>query len=65
MDLNLKDKVALVTGAGGNGIGTAVCMELAREGASVVANDIDQPQAERVATQLRPRASGQYPLMPM
>ena len=53
MDLNLKDKVALVTGAGGNGIGTAVCTELAREGASVVANDIDRSQAERAATQLR------------
>ena len=35
MDLNLKDKVAIVTGAGGNGIGTTVCLELAREGAHV------------------------------
>ncbi len=51
--MNLKDKVAIVTGAGGNGIGTAVCMELAHEGAYVVANDIDQSQAEKVAAQLR------------
>ena len=32
MDLRLKDKVAVVTGAGGNAMGTGVCLELAREG---------------------------------
>ncbi len=48
MDLNLKDKVAIVTGAGGNGIGTTVCLELAREGCCVVANDIDRAWADRV-----------------
>lgn len=53
MDLNLRDKVAIVTGAGGNGIGTSVCMELAHEGACVVANDINQSQAEKVAAQVR------------
>ena len=53
MDLDLKDKVAIVTGAGGNGIGTTVCLELAREGAHVVANDIDRPWADRVAKQAR------------
>jgi NAD(P)-dependent dehydrogenase (short-subunit alcohol dehydrogenase family) len=42
MDLNLKGKVAIVTGAGGGGIGTSVSYELAREGANVVANDIDR-----------------------
>jgi NAD(P)-dependent dehydrogenase (short-subunit alcohol dehydrogenase family) len=52
MDLNLKDKVAIVTGAGGNGIGTAVCLELAREGAHVVANDIDRSWADRVAKEV-------------
>ncbi|OGO03051.1 MAG: hypothetical protein A2Y72_00410 [Chloroflexi bacterium RBG_13_53_26] len=53
MDLNLKDKVAIVTGAGGNGIGTAVCMGLAHEGASVVANDVDRSRADSIAKQLR------------
>lgn len=52
MDLNLKDKVAIVTGAGGNGIGTAVCLELAREGAHVVTNDIDRSWADKVAKQV-------------
>ncbi len=52
MDLNLKDKVAIVTGAGGNGIGTNVCLELAREGAHVVTNDIDRSWADKVAKQV-------------
>ena len=52
MDLNLKGKVAIVTGAGGGGIGTSVSLELAREGALVVANDIDRGWADRVAKQV-------------
>jgi 3-oxoacyl-[acyl-carrier protein] reductase len=57
MDLNLKGKVAIVTGAGGGGIGTSVCYELAREGAFVVANDIDRSWADRVARQVAPEGS--------
>lgn len=53
MDLKLKHKVAIVTGAGGEGFGTGVCLEMAREGACVVANDIDKSQADRVAEQVR------------
>ena len=51
MDLNLKGKVAIVTGAGGGGIGTSVACKLAAEGAAVVANDIDRGWADRVAQQ--------------
>ncbi|MBL7119307.1 MAG: SDR family oxidoreductase [Dehalococcoidia bacterium] len=53
MDLRLKDKVAIVTGAGGGAMGTGVCLELAREGACVVANDIDHAWADKVADQVR------------
>lgn len=53
MDLKLKDKVAIVTGAGGGGFGTGVCLELARGGACVVANDIDRSWADKVAEQVR------------
>ena len=52
MDLNLKGKVAIVTGAGGGGIGTSVAYQLAGEGATVVANDIDRSWADRVAKQI-------------
>ena len=39
IDLELKDKVAVVTGAGG-GIGREIALALAREGVSIVVNDI-------------------------
>jgi NAD(P)-dependent dehydrogenase (short-subunit alcohol dehydrogenase family) len=57
MDLNLKGKVAIVTGAGGGGIGTSVSYELAREGAHVVANDIDRGWADKVAKQVNSQGS--------
>lgn len=40
MELNLKNKIAIVTG-GGRGIGKAIALELAREGANIVIGDID------------------------
>ena len=39
IDLELRDKVAIVTGAGG-GIGREIALALAAEGASIVVNDI-------------------------
>jgi NAD(P)-dependent dehydrogenase (short-subunit alcohol dehydrogenase family) len=38
MDKRCKDKVALVTGAAGNGMGRSIALTLAREGAQVVVN---------------------------
>ncbi len=53
MDLNLKDKVALVTG-GSRGIGTAICMALAGEGAKVVVNyNTSGEKAEDVVKQIK------------
>jgi 3-oxoacyl-[acyl-carrier protein] reductase len=42
MDLGLKGKIALVTGAGSQvGFGKAICMLLAKEGCDIIASDID------------------------
>jgi NAD(P)-dependent dehydrogenase (short-subunit alcohol dehydrogenase family) len=45
---SLEKKCALITGGGG-GLGSAICRELARGGASVVVADLDQAKAMAVA----------------
>jgi len=49
--MNLVDKVAIVTGAG-RGIGKAIAIALAREGANVIVNDIDIQTAEKVTKEI-------------
>jgi 3-oxoacyl-[acyl-carrier protein] reductase len=49
--MRLKDKVALITGADGP-IGTATALRFAREGATVVLNDIISKHLERVAAEI-------------
>ena len=51
MDL-LKGKLALVTGAGG-GLGSAISLGFAKEGARVIAADIDLSRAEATAERIR------------
>ena len=48
MDLGLRDKIALVTGAG-SGIGQAIALSLADEGARLVATDVRQETAAATA----------------
>ena len=50
--MELSGKAAIVTGAGG-GIGRAVSIALAENGADVVVNDIDEKKAERVCNEIR------------
>ena len=50
--MRLEGKVTVVTGAG-NGIGEATARRFAREGAIVVANDVDMEQARSVVTDLQ------------
>jgi NAD(P)-dependent dehydrogenase (short-subunit alcohol dehydrogenase family) len=52
MDLGLKDKVALVTGAGSQvGFGKAISLTLAKEGCHIVASDIDFEGAKKTAAE--------------
>ena len=52
MDLGIKDRVALVTGAG-RGIGGQICLTLAEEGARVAINDIVEQRAQALAEEIR------------
>ena len=49
----LKERVAIVTGGGGSGIGHGISLALAREGAHVVILDIDSGSAESVCNRIR------------
>lgn len=52
MDLGLKDKVAIVTGAGRH-IGRQIALTLAQEGAKVVVNDYFADRAKSVAVEIK------------
>jgi glucose 1-dehydrogenase len=59
--MSLKDKAAIITG-GNSGIGMAIALELARQGANIVIDYIAHPEAtealERQITALGDRAIG-------
>src|SRR5512136_966692 len=52
MDMEFKNKVAIVTGAG-QGMGEAIALTFAREGAFVAINDIRSDTLERTANQIK------------
>jgi 3-oxoacyl-[acyl-carrier protein] reductase len=50
--MRLKDRIAIVTG-GGQGIGRAICLALAKEGCDLVIGDINIQTAEKVAEEIK------------
>lgn len=55
--MRLKDKVALVTGAG-NGIGRAIALKMASEGAQIVVSDIHTPSGEVTVEEIKRDGGG-------
>lgn len=54
MDLGLKDKVALVTGAGSQiGFGKATALTLAKEGCDIIVTDIDLEGAKKTVAEIK------------
>jgi len=55
--MNLKDKVALVTGSAGNGMGRSIALTLAREGAKVAINyRTSEDEAQAIVNHIKSRA---------
>ncbi len=61
MNFGIEGKVALITGAGG-GLGGAIALSLAREGARVVVADVHQPSAQRTVQAIQETGGQAMPL---
>ena len=60
MDLGLWGKVSLITGST-NGIGKAIAIEMAREGADVIINGRKKNTADQVVSEIKEKFPGTNP----
>lgn len=51
MDLKIKNRIAIITG-GGNGIGRAIALRLAAEGAKIIVTDLRREDAQNVVSEI-------------
>jgi NAD(P)-dependent dehydrogenase (short-subunit alcohol dehydrogenase family) len=59
--MELAEKIALVTGAG-SGIGRAIAIRFAKEGARIIVNDVDGQAAEKTAQEIDALGGQAYPV---
>ena len=57
--MRLKNKVAVIIG-GANGIGRAIAIRLAAEGASVAVNDIDDAAGQALESEIEGRVADRF-----
>jgi 3-oxoacyl-[acyl-carrier protein] reductase len=55
-EMRLKDKVAIVTGAG-RGIGEGIALRFAEEGAKLIVNDVNEADANRTVEAIKSKGS--------
>jgi 3-oxoacyl-[acyl-carrier protein] reductase len=62
--MRIKDKVAIVTGAG-RGIGEAIALRFAEEGAKLIINDVNEADANRTVETIKGKGPRKWWIQPL